>query len=356
MRNARRKRQSQFHSRRPLTSKAFINEQPGMTTEPLTSSIHNNIRPQNPSLQSDLKTAGCGFLMGAADIVPGVSGGTMALILGIYPRLVAAISKVDSTLLASVMSRRWKDAANHLDLRFLIALGLGIVTGIGSLASLMKHLLIHHRSLTYASFAGLIFASTLLVGRHIHRWSAQHIGAALLGTVFALRLVTLDAMQTPPDTHWYLFMCGMIGITAMILPGISGAFILVLLQRYFYIVEKLKDLLHGNISPEILIPILVFCFGCLVGILLFSRVLRWLLTHHEQTSMSILCGFMLGAMYCLWPFQQDTTPDELDIKRKVFTHVMPQSIDGAVGLTVLVFVGSASTVLGLDRVSRKLHH
>ena len=81
-----------------------------------------------------------------------------------------------------------------------------------------------------------------------------------------------------------------------------------------------------------------------------------LLTHHEQTTMSILCGFMLGAMYCLWPFQQDTTPDELDIKRKVFTHVMPQSIDGAVGLAVLVFVGSASTVLGLDRVSRKLHH
>ncbi len=312
--------------------------------------------PENPAAHSattDLRTAACGFLMGAADIVPGVSGGTMALILGIYPRLVSAISKADATLLSKLAARHWKDAANHLDLRFLIALGIGIVTGIGSLASLMKHLLTHHRSLTYACFAGLIFASTLLVSRHIHRWTMQHIGAALLGTIFALRLVTLDAMQSPPDTYWYLCMCGMIGITAMILPGISGAFILLLLQRYFYIVEKLKDLLHGNVSAEVIIPIAVFCFGCLVGLLLFSRVLRWLLTHHEQTTMAVLCGFMLGAMYCLWPFQQDITPDELDMKRKVFAHFMPQRFDASVGMAALLFTFSAAAVLVLDRLSKR---
>ncbi len=296
--------------------------------------------------------------MGAADIVPGVSGGTVALILGIYPRLVSAISRVDSRLFSLVKSGKWADAAGHIDLRFLVALGAGIATGIGSLASLMKYLLTEHRSLTYASFAGLIFASTLLVGRHVHRWTMMHIGAALLGTVFALRLVTLNAMQSPPDTYWYLLICGMIGITAMILPGISGAFILVLLQRYFYIVEKLKDLLHGNISADTLIPIVVFCIGCLTGLLLFSRILRWLLTHHEQTTMSILCGFMLGAMYCLWPFQQDTTPDEPDTKRKVFVHFMPKQFDESVQLAGTVFVASAAIILGLDRIShkRKKHH
>ncbi|MEZ6040886.1 MAG: DUF368 domain-containing protein [Planctomycetaceae bacterium] len=335
----------------------------GVSTAPASGTLqsgqdHFDDPGRTGNVRADLKTVGCGFLMGAADIVPGVSGGTVALILGIYPRLVGAISRVDSRLLLAVTKRRWSEAATHLDLRFLAALGFGILAGIGSLASLMKHLLVHHRSLTYACFAGLIFASTLLVARHIHRWSMQTLGAALLGTIVALRLVTLDAMHSPPDTSWYLFLCGMIGITAMILPGISGAFILVLLQRYFYIVETLKELLHGNISAQTLIPVIVFSFGCLTGLLLFSRVLRWLLTHHEQLTMAILCGFMLGAMYCLWPFQKDTTPDETDTKRKVFVHVAPSESGSSSGLAGLLFVGSAGLVLGLDRIGtnmRKKH-
>ena len=305
------------------------------------------------SLSRDLRTASCGFLMGVADIIPGVSGGTVALILGIYRRLVSAISRTDGHLLSLVVARRWKEAIDYWDLRFLAALGLGIASGIASLASLMTYLLSNHRSLTYASFAGLILASSLLVGRRVHHWNVLHIGAAMLGTVIALRLVTLRSMQSPPDTLWYLFVCGSIGITAMILPGISGAFILVLLQRYFYIVEKLKNFLKGDLRLETIIPISIFCAGCLVGLLLFSRILRWLLTRHEQQTMAVLCGFMLGAMYCLWPFQTDTTPEISDMKRKVYTHTIPSSLNAEVNLATLAFVTSVAAVLVMDSAARR---
>lgn len=308
------------------------------------------------SLTSDIRTAGCGFLMGVADIIPGVSGGTVALILGIYRRLVSGISRTDGHLLGLVAARRWKAAADYWDLRFLLAVGLGIITGIGCLASVMTWLLAEHRSLTYASFAGLILASILLVGRRVHHWNLQTLGIALAGTLFALRLVTLKAISTPPDSLWYIFLCGCIGITAMILPGISGAFVLVLLHRYFYVVEKLKDFLKGDLRPEIVVPIAVFCVGCLVGLLSFSRVLRWLLTRHEQQTMAALSGFMLGAMYCLWPFQRDLTPEIIDMKRKVFVHSMPSSLNADVTFAVLAFVVSSAAVLLLDRASRFGRH
>ena len=207
---------------------------------------------------SVLRTAGCGFLMGAADIVPGVSGGTVALILGIYERLLTAISRCDRDLLRTVADRRWRVAADRIDLKFVVSLGAGILCGAGGLATVMKHLLTEHRSLTYAAFAGMIVASSFLVAKRVSQWNMQNYGALLLGAIIALRLVTLPALQNPPDTLWYLFICGMIGISAMILPGVSGAFLLLLLRRYDVVVDAIRSIVHGDVTLVTITTVMVF--------------------------------------------------------------------------------------------------
>lgn len=312
----------------------------------------SDLSPPETSRRTDLTTAGSGFLMGAADIVPGVSGGTVALILGVYERLVTAISHCDSTFLKLLGSKQWKAAAEHLDLRFVVALGFGIVCGIATLASVMNHLLLEYMSGTFAAFSGMILASSLMVARRIPKWKPEHIGTLILGSLFALWLVTLPALKSPPDTLWYLFLCGMVGITAMILPGISGAFILLLLNRYHFITDSLKGLPKGEISVEILTSLAVFALGCLVGLLSFSRLLRWLLSHAHDITMALLCGFMLGSLLKLWPFQQEVGFAE-KFKHKVFQPIWPESFDQqsltAIGLAVAGFV----LVLLLDRLGQR---
>lgn len=289
--------------------------------------------------------------MGAADIVPGVSGGTVALILGVYERLVTAISHCDGTFLTLVLHRNFKAAAQRIDLKFVIALGLGIGAGIAGLASVMNFLLLNHMSMTFAAFSGMILASSVLVARRIAKWNLQHIGVLVAGLVVALRVVTLEALQNPPDTLWYMFLCGMIGITAMILPGISGAFILLLLGRYHQITESIKGIVHGEMSVDVIAGLSVFALGCLTGLLGFSRVLRWLLEKFHDETMAVLCGFMIGSLYKLWPFQMDTTPNVEKFKHKIFSPVMPESFDGTFWLTVTVCILGISAVLTLDTIA-----
>lgn len=303
--------------------------------------------------KSDFRTALCGLLMGAADIVPGVSGGTVALVLGIYGRLVSAISRVDRQALRWLTSRQWATAAEYVDLRFLIGLGCGIAAGIGGLSFVMKKLLDDHLQPTYAVFFGLILGSGLLVARGVSRWNAGHIGALLIGVGTAWFVVGLEALQSPPDTLWYLFFCGTIGISAMILPGLSGAFVLLILGRYEHVTGLIRSILKGDWSIQTFLEVGVFCCGCLFGLLAFSRVLRWLLTHHAPITMATLCGLMLGSLRKLWPFKNELTPPGTEFKLKRFENVLPHLTETetitAIGLTVL----AAAAVLSLEAIARK---
>lgn len=305
------------------------------------------------SLPDLARVSGCGFLMGAADIVPGVSGGTVALILGVYERLVAAISRADGTLISLIVSRDWKGAAQRIDLKFVLALGIGIGAGIVGLASLMNHLLTHHMAYTFAAFSGMILASSVLVARRIKSWDIGLLGILLAGSCVAFRVVTLNALQDPPDTLAYMYFCGAIGITAMILPGISGAFILLLLGRYHEITDSIKGILHGSITFDVIISLVVFALGCLTGLLAFSRVLRWLLEKFHDQTMAVLCGFMLGSLYKLWPFQRDTTPDVKKFKHKIFEPVMPGEFGSPFWLAVFFCLAGVGLVLVLDLVANR---
>ncbi len=284
---------------------------------------------------------GFGFLMGGADIIPGVSGGTVALILGIYERLVTAVSRFDTTFLGHLRKREWTAAARHIDLGFLFALGIGILTGIVLLANLMHWLLEHRQEQTYAAFFGMILASAWIVARLVPRWNAGSAGLLLLGAVFAFWLVGVPALQNPPTGPIYILFCGMIAICAMLLPGISGAFILLILGTYTDITGALREILKfTDLSGNGLI-LAAFGSGALIGLLSFSKLLKYLLKHFEAPTMAVLCGFMLGSLRKIWPFKEELTPKGTPLKEKVFKNLMPDfEVSGTwVSLGILVVAG-----------------
>ena len=273
------------------------------------------------------------------------------MILGIYERLVTAISHFDLTFLDHVKRRRWSAAGQHVDLRFLISLGCGIALGILGLATLMHYLLQHHLQYTFAAFFGLILASAFLVSGRVERWRSTTWLCLVVGAAFAFWLVGLPLLQRPPEGNGYVFVCGAVAICAMILPGISGAFILLILGKYSDITGLLRNVLHGDITVATLVTIAVFCTGCLVGLLSFSKLLRWLLGRYESLTLALLCGLMVGSLRRIWPFKRDLTPDALDFKRKQFENIWPGQLDGDVLLTVAVAVVAAAFVFALDRLT-----
>lgn len=303
---------------------------------------------------TDLAQVLRGFLMGGADIIPGVSGGTVALILGIYDRLVTAISHFDAHLLRLLSQRKLRDAAHHIDLRFLIALGFGILVGIVSLASVMLYLLSEKRGYTLAAFMGLILASSLIVARNVRPntqadfWRCLLLG--LLAAVFAYWLVGLDQFGES-DSLPYYFLCGMVAICAMILPGISGAYILLLLGAYPTIADLIHRLPKLDVVARDLQIFVVFALGCAVGIISFSKLLSWLLKHARMTTMAVLCGFMFGSLRLMWPFQVDLTPEVEKLKLKRFEPVLPDAWDSYVTTSLVIGVVAMAAVLVLDRIA-----
>ncbi len=291
--------------------------------------------------------------MGGADIIPGVSGGTVALILGIYERLVTAISHFDLTLFDHVRHRRWSEAADHNDCRFQVTLFTGIALGVASLAGLMHYLLEHELQYTYSVFFGLILASSILVGKLITKWSAVSIIGLIAGCAFAFWLIG-QLPQTPPSGVWYIFLCGVIAICAMILPGISGAFILVLMGKYSDLTGSLREVLHGNITAEAVTNIAGFGVGAFIGIVSFSKFLKWLLSHYHQITMALLCGFMIGSLRKLWPFTQDMTPDIVKFKLKTFQPIMPDFSDSSTWISIVLAIAATAFVFFLDWVTVKL--
>jgi len=294
--------------------------------------------------------------MGGADIIPGVSGGTVALILGIYVRLVTAISHFDMTFVAHLRAGRWRQAAGHVDLRFLAALLSGILLGIASLATVMSYLLQHQLTLTLAAFFGLILASSLLVARSVPRWTGLAVLLASAGAAFAYWLVG-QPFLAGTHSYSYLFFCGMVAICAMILPGISGAFILLIMGEYQYVAGVIRSLVHGQITVSHLLTLGVFGCGCALGLLGFSKLLRWLLARYHAETLAVLCGFMVGSLRRIWPFKQPLDP-AADIQHGQWENIWPEAFDAQVGGAIAVGLAGIALVLLLDWLTRRYgsHH
>ncbi len=297
--------------------------------------------------------------MGGADVIPGVSGGTVALILGIYARLVTAISHFDHRLLNHLRRGQWFQAARHVDLRFLSTIGGGIALGVVSLGELMNGLLssAETRPVTLSAFFGMILASSFLVARMISIASRGHLHTAIAigiaGFVVAFVVTGLGAMHVE-ITLAYVFLCGLIAICAMILPGISGAYLLLIMGVYLHLTGILKAMRRFDITRHDVLTVGVFAAGCAIGIVIFSKILRRLLTAYESQTMALLSGFMLGALRRIWPFQvrQPAGSPASSTAHEQIRNVLPKTFDGSVLLCIVVACLALVLVLLLDKITR----
>ena len=285
-----------------------------------------------------------GMGMGAADVVPGVSGGTIAFIVGIYGELIDSIKSINGTTLRFLFTGKIAAFWKGINGNFLGALIGGIGISIFSLARLITYLLVHHPILVWAFFFGLVLASTWFVSKDIKRWNWKTVLSFAIGAVIAYYITVATPAETPSNLP-FIFLCGAIAICAMILPGISGSFILVLLGKYFYIMEAVKTL---NLPV-----MLVFVAGAAIGITSFSRVLSFALRKFHDVTIAILSGFMLGSLNKVWPWKEtvETYVDSQGVtKALVEVNIAPnQFVWEATGLMILGF----GIVYFLEKLSEK---
>lgn len=266
--------------------------------------------------------------MGMAEVVPGVSGGTIAFITGIYERLIFAIKSVDIELLRLIGKGKIAEAWKKIDGNFLVTLLTGMVIGIVVGVFTITWLLENEPIGIWSFFFGLILASCLVVGRDIDRWNASSIIALIIGTVLVY-YVTIAVPSTGIEALWFVFVCGAVAISALLLPGLSGSFILLLLGMYTYILPKVKEVLSGNL--EGLSVLVTFAVGCLVGVLSFSRVLTWAFKNYKNTTLAFLTGLMIGSLNKVWPWQQVLSTRENSKGEEVVAFsksVLPSTFSG----------------------------
>lgn len=236
-----------------------------------------------------------GMAMGAADVVPGVSGGTIALIVGVYERLLKALGACTPDKLLWLMRGRIGETWRAIDGTFLLSLLAGILTSIAAFANLLGYLLEEHGELTWSFFFGLILVSVYIVGREVHRWNIWTLLLLALGSGFAY-MITVAAPVQWSSAPLFIFLAGAIAICAMILPGISGSFVLVLLGLYATIL--------GAVRSFDLTMLLIFAAGCAVGMLSFARLVSWLLEQARSATMAVATGLLIGSLNKVWPWKQ----------------------------------------------------
>ena len=282
-----------------------------------------------------------GVCMGAADVVPGVSGGTIAFVTGIYEELIYSIRSVDRRFVSLLLALRLREALKRVPWRFLGPVLIGILLAVVALARGIQWMLHHKPELIWAFFFGLVVASVLVVRKRVVAWRGSTWIAAFAAGLLFYVVVGLVPVKTP-DSPWFLLLCGVIAISAMILPGISGSFILVLLGKYEYLLTALNN--------RDLFPIVLFTAGAAIGILSVARVLAWIFRRHHDLTVATLTGFMAGSLRKIWPWKDDVSALAVDAPL-VQLNVLPRTIDGelaaAVGLAVMGF----AVVFVLDRLS-----
>lgn len=292
-----------------------------------------------------------GMAMGAADIVPGVSGGTIAFITGIYEELINSINNCDLSALRKLFKEGFGAFWKHINGTFLVTLILGVGISLVSLANVISYLLEAHPVLIWSFFFGLIIASVWLVGKSITKWSPGAALALVVGIAVAFYLSSLTSVAHV-EGDWFIFISGMIAICAMILPGISGSFILVMLGSYHKVLGAIKD--------KDLMLIALFGAGCVIGLLAFSKVLKFLFSRFKNVTIAILTGFMIGALYKVWPWKNKVGDTPLVVHSDgkedyLLTNVFPNGFEGEaqIGLAIACAVGGLLLIIMLERFAPK---
>ena len=244
-----------------------------------------------------------GAAMGAANVIPGVSGGTVAFITGIYERLINAITGFGIETMKHLLRKEFRAFAEKVDFWFLLWLGSGAVISIVSLAKLLGYLFDYYAVMVWAFFFGLILASIIFVGKQVKRWSLGAIIGCLIGAAVAVAVAFLKP-ASENDAVWYVLICGVVAMASMIIPGLSGSFVLLLMGNYSLImIESVSLLSRGDLSAlRILIPV---GMGAVIGVLALSRTLSWVFREFHDEAVALLTGFVAGSLLIIWPWKDE---------------------------------------------------
>lgn len=270
-----------------------------------------------------------GIVMGAADVIPGVSGGTIAFMTGIYEELVGSINSINGQAVKLLFSGKFRDFWKHINGNFLLAVFAGILVSVMSLAKLMTYLLAYLPVPTWAFFFGLIVASSVFILRDLKNWKVRDGIMLALGIVLGVVVCTLSPAETP-DALWFIFLSGAIAICAMILPGISGSFILLILGKYEFMLSTLTRIMSGDGAALDYMVLVVFVLGAVVGILSFSRFLHWLLARYHRSTLLVLAGFIIGSLVKVWPWSDMAIVTEAQLLREGSASVIDMQIPWAI--------------------------
>lgn len=285
--------------------------------------------------------------MGAANVIPGVSGGTMALILGIYEELINAIRSINLKFVRLITILNIKEALSTVSWPFLLPVGLGVLLATFSLAEALSWLLDRYPVIVWSFFFGLIVSSVITVSRVIKQWRISTIVAIVVGTIIAYGFFGVIPVSTP-NAPWFIFGSGFIAICAMILPGISGAYVLVLLGKYHYILEALNN--------KDFFTLFIIGAGSLVGLISFAQILGWLLKRYHDLIMAILIGLMCGSLRKIWPWKETVTTF-IDSHGKEIpslqSNIIPSSFTSEVIYALLFMLIGILVIWSLDFWARK---
>lgn len=287
-------------------------------------------------------TAVKGACMGAADVIPGVSGGTIAFIMGIYDKFVASLAAINVEAVKMLFTGRFKEFWRHINGGFLLSLAVGIGVSVISLATVMQTLLTDFPVQTWAFFFGLIVASSIFILRGISGWRLREILFLIGGIILGVVICTLSPTQTP-DALWFIFLSGAIAICAMILPGISGSFILLILGKYQYILGAVSGLTAGEDVTHNILILATFAIGAAVGILSFSKFLHWLLSRWHKQALIILAGFIIGSLVKIWPWSNPEAITQCELTGSL--HIGSAIIIALIGFSLVTGIEIAGKMI-----------
>jgi putative membrane protein len=287
-----------------------------------------------------------GLAMGAANVIPGVSGGTIALITGIYERLINSIKQCDLHAVKFLLGRNWKAFWQHIDGQWLCILLGGVALSIITLARLFEYLLAEHERNTMAFFFGLIVLSVVYVAKRVTRWNTTAFVALLAGIIIAVAIALL-APASENDSTLYVFLCGVMAISSMILPGLSGSFVLIMMGNYALVLSAIN-----TFSLNILIPL---ALGCGFGLIAFSHILAWVFKRYANQTLALMTGFVVGSLVVIWPWKEAITrtvervgkpPKEVVTSYEWF---MPLMIDASTWIAVALMILGALVIAFMER-------
>lgn len=293
--------------------------------------------------------------MGAADAIPGVSGGTIAFMTGIFEELVASINSINTQAMRLLLSGNIKGFWQHINGNFLVSIGIGILFSVATLAKLMLYLLSQHPIETWGFFFGLIVASSIFILKEINKWTPLSLLMVVFGIFLGVVVCTLSPTETPDDL-WFIFLSGAIAICAMILPGISGSFILLILGKYEYIMSVISGLTSGDIKGNLPI-IAIFGLGALTGIISFSKFLHWLLRRFHRETLLVMAGFIIGSLVKVWPWsnmdaiKQSQFPD---VPQELLATIPMERVDMHYVSAIIFAMTGLLLVSGIEMLSKAI--